>query len=152
MVKQCLLALTVAGLLYSVTPVSVAQDGYGPPPETAGATPERGHGGHHFDPEKRSEMMAKHLNLSADQQAKVKDILSSEQAQMQKLHQDSSLSQEDRRSKMMDLHKTSNDQIRALLNPDQQKKFDEMQNKREQSMQNHHHDQGMGTTPDSEQK
>ena len=97
-------------------------------------------------------MMAKHLNLNADQQAKVKDVLSSEQSQMQKLHEDSSMSQEDRRSKMMDLHKTSNDQIRALLNPDQQKKFDEMQAKHEQKMGNHRHGEAPGATPEPEQK
>lgn len=153
MFKHCLLALTVAGMLYTVTPAVMAQDaGYGQQSQPAGAPPEHGRGGHHFDPEKRSEMMAKHLNLNADQQAKVKDVLSSEQSQMQKLHEDSSMSQEDRRSKMMDLHKTSNDQIRALLNPDQQKKFDEMQAKREQKMENHRHGEAPGAAPEPEQK
>ena len=153
MLKHCLLALTIAGLLYTVTHAAIAQDaGYGQQSAPAGAAPEHGRGGRHFDPEKRSEMMAKHLNLNADQQAKLKDILTSEQSQMQKLHEDSSMSQEDRRSKMMDLHKTSNDQIRALLNADQQKKFDEMQNKHEQRMQDHRHGQGAGAAPDSDQK
>jgi periplasmic protein CpxP/Spy len=151
MLKHCLLALTVAGLLYTVTPAAIAQDaGYGQQSAPAGAPPEHGRG-RHFDPEKRSEMMAKHLKLNADQQAKVKDILTSEQSQMQKLHEDSSMSQDDRRSKMMDMHKASNDQIRGLLNPDQQKKFDEMQSKHEQ-WQNHRHDEGPGAAPDSDKK
>jgi periplasmic protein CpxP/Spy len=154
MLKRCLLALMLTGLLYAVTPRATAQDagGYGQQQaEPAGAPPEHGHG-RHFDPEKRSEMMAKHLNLNADQQTKVKDILTSEQSQMQKLHGDSSMSQDDRRSKMMDLHKASNDQIRALLNPDQQRKFDEMQSKHEQG-QGHHHGQAPGAAaPDSQQK
>ena len=152
MLKRCLLTLMLTGLLYAVTPLAGAQDaGYGQQAEPAGAPPEHGRG-HHFDPEKRSEMMAKHLNLDADQQAKVKDILTSEQSQMQKMHQDSSMSQDDRRSKMMDVHKASNDQIRAVLNPDQQKKFDEMQSKHEQ-WQGHRRGQAPGSTaPDSEQK
>jgi len=157
MVKHCLIALTVAGLLYTVTPAAIAQSNGGSDQQSqpAASPAEHGHGGRHFDPEKRSEMMAKHLNLNADQQAKLKDILTSEQSQMQKLHEDSSMSQEDRRSKMMDLHKTSNEQIRALLNADQQKKFDEMQSKHEQRMQNHR-GQGAGSgsdqAPDSNPK
>jgi hypothetical protein len=57
---------------------------------------------------------------------------------MQSLRQDTSQSQQDRRSKMMDIHKTSDTQIRALLDSTQQKKWDEMQTKREQWMQNRH--------------
>jgi hypothetical protein len=53
---------------------------------------------------------------------------------------------------MMDLHKTSNDQIRGLLDANQQKKWDEMQSRREQ-WQGHHHDgQSPSAPPPSEQK
>ena len=139
MFKHCLLALMLAGLLYMVSPAAVAQNS-GNSEQSAPEGPPPGGKGQHgrFDPSKRAEMMAKHLNLNADQQAKVTDILKSEQSQMETLHSDSSLSQQDRRAKMMDIHKTSNDQIRAVLNPDQQKKWDEMQSHREQMMQGHH--------------
>jgi Spy/CpxP family protein refolding chaperone len=76
-------------------------------------------------------MLTKHLKLTADQQPKVLDILKSEQSQMESLRSDASTSRDDRRSKMMDIHKASDDQIRALLDSNQQKKFDEMQAKRE---------------------
>ena len=76
-------------------------------------------------------MLSKQLKLSSDQQSKVGDILKSEQSQMEAVHQDSSLSQQDRRSKMMDIHKTSNDQIRGLLDSDQQAR-------QEQWIQGHH--------------
>ena len=85
-----------------------------------------------MDPEKRTEMLSKHLKLTSDQQPKVLEILKTEQSQTESLHSDSSASQEDRHSKMMEIHKTSNDQIRALLSADQQKKFDEMQSRHEQ--------------------
>ncbi len=155
MLKRSLLALMLAGLLYTVTPLVVAQDSNtsGPPSPPAGAPPEGGHGRHHFDPAKRTRMLSKHLKLTSDQRAKVEDILKAEQSQMQQLHQDSSDSQPDRRSKMMDLHKSSNDQIRAVLDADQQKKWDEMQSKREQRMREHHHGQARGSAPaSSEQK
>jgi hypothetical protein len=55
---------------------------------------------------------------------------------MESLHQDSSLSQQDRHAKMMEIHKSTDAQIRALLDSTQQKKWDEMQAKREQWMKN----------------
>jgi hypothetical protein len=39
---------------------------------------------------------------------------------------------------MMDIHKSSDTQIRALLDSTQQQKWDEMQAKRQQWMQNRH--------------
>ena len=153
MFRGSLLALTLAGLLYAVTPLANAQYGSNDQqPATAGEASEHGPGHHGFDPEKRTEMLTKHLNLTSDQQAKVQDILKSEKAQMEKLHSDSSLSKEDRRSKMMDIHKGSDDQIRGVLDANQQKKWDAMQAKREQWMQNHHHGQALGASPESEQK
>jgi periplasmic protein CpxP/Spy len=96
------------------------------------SAPAEHRGGRHFDPAKRTEMLTKQLKLTSDQQAKVLDIFKSEQSQMEGLRSDSSLSQEDRRSKMMEIHKTTNDQVRALLDPDQQKKFDAMQSQHQQ--------------------
>jgi len=129
MLKNCLLALMLAGLAYTVTPSAIAQENGGNDQQSAPAGAEHGRG--HFDPARRTEMLTKRLNLTSDQQPKVLDILKSEQSQMEGVHSDTSLSQQDRRSKMMDIHKTSNDQIRALLTPDQQKKFDEMQSRHE---------------------
>jgi protein CpxP len=132
MFKHCIMALTLACLACAVTASAVAQDNgsNNPPAAQSGDQPEHGH--RHFDPEKRTEMLTKQLKLTSDQQPKVLDILKSEQSQMETLRSDSSASQEDRHSKMMEIHKSSNDQIRALLTPDQQKKFDEMQSRHEQ--------------------
>jgi Spy/CpxP family protein refolding chaperone len=149
MLKQCLLALILAGLLYAVTPASVAQESGNNDQQAAPAGPP-GHG--HFDPAKRAEMLAKHLNLNADQQAKVTDILKSEQSQMESLRSDTSTAQQDRRAKMVDIHKTSNDQIRAVLNADQQKKFDEMMSHRQQWMQGHQQGGEAPPPPDSQQQ
>jgi periplasmic protein CpxP/Spy len=139
MFKQWSLALMLAGLIYTVTPSAVAQDSGATDQQSAPTgAPHEGGGRGRFDPAKRSEMLAKELSLNADQQSKVQDILKSEQSQLEKLHSDSSMSQEDRRPKMMEIHKASNDQIRALLDADQQKKWDAMQSKREGWMKGHH--------------
>ncbi len=135
MVKHALLALVVAGLLYTVSPAAAQDNGSADQQSAPAGAPEHGH--HHFDPAKRTEMLTKQLKLNSDQQAKVLDILKSQQSQMESLRSDTSTSQDDRRSKMTEIHKTSNDQIRALLDSNQQKKWDAMQSRHEQ-WQGHH--------------
>jgi protein CpxP len=133
MLKHRLLLLLAAAIVSTAVPFAVAQDSGGNDQQstTAAASPEHGHGGH-FDPAKRTEMLTKRLKLTSDQQPKVLNILKSAQSQMQSLRSDSSGSQEDRRSKMMEIHKTSDEQIRALLDSDQQKKWDAMQSEHKQ--------------------
>jgi len=140
------LVLTLFCVIGMVTTLVVAQDNdanqQASPPQHW-----RGHG--QPDPAKRTDMLTKQLGLTSDQQPKVLDALKSEQSKMEALHSDSSLSQDDRRAKMMDIHKSTNEQVRAILTPDQQKKWDEMQSKREQ-WQGHHHDgQAPPPPPDS---
>ncbi|MGC2710807.1 MAG: hypothetical protein WA252_16880, partial [Candidatus Sulfotelmatobacter sp.] len=84
MLKNCLLALMLAGLVYAVTPNAIAQDNGGNDQQTAPAGPME-HGRHHWDPQQRTEMLTKRLNLTSDQQAKVLDTLKSEQSQMESL-------------------------------------------------------------------
>jgi periplasmic protein CpxP/Spy len=148
MIKHCLLALMLAALVSAVTPSVFAQDS-GSNEQQSGPAMQAQHGyGHNqFDPEKRTEMLTKQLKLNSDQQAKVGDILKSEKSQMDSLRSDSSASQEDRHSKMMEIHKSSNEQIRALLDPDQQKKFDEMQSRQKEHY--HHGGQAPSGTPNS---
>jgi periplasmic protein CpxP/Spy len=145
MLKYSLLALTLATVAYAAVPSAVAQDS-GATDQQA-APPEHGHGGH-FDPERRTEMLTKQLKLTSDQQPKVLDIFKSAQSQMQSLRSDTSLSQDDRRSKMMEIRKTSDDQVRTLLDSNQQKKWDAMQSKHEQ-WQGHHQDGQAPSTPDN---
>ena len=113
-----------------------AQMEQGPPPGAQSGA--MGHGP--MTPDQRLEMMTKQLNLTADQQAKIKPLLESESQQMQTLRADTSLSREDRMSKMTQIRQGTNDQIKSSLNPDQQQKFEQMM-----SRQAHHH--GPGETP-----
>jgi len=136
MIKQSLLILATAGLI-SIAPFATAQDN---PSNNQPSAPAQEHGRWHGheDPAQRTAELTKKLKLTSDQQTKVQDALQSEHSQMESLHQDSSLSEQDRRAKMMDIRKTTDGQIRGLLDADQQKKWDEMQAKREQWMQNRH--------------
>jgi periplasmic protein CpxP/Spy len=141
MLKNCLLALVLAGLTYAVTPSAIAQDNGANDQQPAQTAAPMEHSHRHWDPQQRTEMLTKKLNLTSDQQAKVLDTFKSEQSQMESLRSDTSLSREDRHSKMMEIHKTSDEQIRALLDPDQQKKWDAMQSRHEQHMQEHQNGQ-----------
>jgi Spy/CpxP family protein refolding chaperone len=145
MLKQPLLILAAAGLISIAAPFVVAQDN---PSNTQQSPPAPDNGGRHhgppFDPARRAEALTKQLNLTADQQPKVLDALQSEHSQMESLHQDASVPPQDRRAKMMEIQKSTDTQIRGLLDSTQQKKWDEMQAKREQWM---HH----GGPPDAQQ-
>jgi periplasmic protein CpxP/Spy len=137
MFKKCLLVLLAASLIAIAVPLVAAQDSPANNPQSN--SPDKG-GWHHgaFDPAQRTRELTRKLNLTSDQQPKVQEVLQSEHSQMDTLRQDSSGSQDDRHSKMMDIRKTSDTQIRALLDSTQQKKWDEMQAKREQRGQGHH--------------
>ena len=138
MLKKHLLALVAAGAISIAAPFAAAQDNQSNDHQ---APPSQENGGRHHgppDPARRTAELTKQLNLTSDQQAKVLSVLQSERSQMESLHQDTSLSQQDRRTKMMDIRKTTDSQIRALLDANQQKRWDEMQAKREQWMQNRH--------------
>ena len=86
-----------------------------------------GHGqGQPMTVDQRLQNMTNQLNLSEAQQQQIKPILENESKQMQTLRDDSSLSQQDRRSKMMQIRQETAGQIKPILNADQQKQYDEM--------------------------
>lgn len=80
--------------------------------------------------DQRLQMMTRQLNLTSDQQDKIKPILEDESQQMQALRADSSLSQQDRMSKMKELREKTNSQIKPVLTSDQQTKWQQMMEKR----------------------
>ena len=139
MFRRHVIAVVAASLISGASVFSLAQESQ-PPTQgsTASSSDKQGHGKHgKQDPATRVQKLSKKLNLSSDQQAKVQGILENQQQQMQSLRQDTSLSKEDKRAKVADLRQSTSSQIRALLNGDQQKKFDEMEKKHEQRMAKH---------------
>src|SRR5208283_1878257 len=151
MLKQCLLILLAASLISIAVPFAVAQDNQSaPPPNDQQAPPAQG-GGHmrHGPPDaaQRTQELTKKLKLTSDQQTKVQGVFQSEHSQMETLRQDSSPSDQDRHNKMMDIRKSTDAQIRALLDSTQQKKWNEMRAKHEQWGQNHRHPPDAGDQP-----
>ena len=69
------------------------------------------------------EWLSKELNLTDEQREKVKPILDEQTKQMHAAQEDTSLSQEQKRDKMKQIHQTTHSQINEILTPEQQKKF-----------------------------
>ena len=88
--------------------------------------PEGGMGRRGRGPMMDANQLAEQLNLTADQKTKVDAILQDQRSQMMTLREDSSLSQDERRTKMQTIMQSGRTKIRALLNEEQRKKFDAM--------------------------
>jgi Spy/CpxP family protein refolding chaperone len=135
-----LLAMAVSGLLV----LGVALWGVQAHAQ-AGPSGEHMGRGHRMSPDEELQRLDKALKLTDDQKGQIKPILEERQQKMQSLRSDTSLSEQDRRSKMRSIMEDSNSKIRGVLNDDQKKKFDEMQEHGRGHMQGHQ--PGGGTPP-----
>jgi hypothetical protein len=72
----------------------------------------------------QAEFLKQAVDLTKDQFDQVLAIYKDEAAQRQAIMGDESLSRDDRRAKMRGLNEGTQVKVRALLTPDQQKKFD----------------------------
>ncbi len=94
----------------------------------------RGRGG--ASVQQRLDHMSRQLNLTDEQKAKLKPVLEDEMKQMQAVRQDSSLSRDQRREKMMQIHQSTKPQIEAVLTPEQKDKLNRMHEERQQRWKN----------------
>jgi protein CpxP len=139
-------ALRVVVLAIGATALSVlparAQDPSAPPPPPPGQDGPRrgGPGGMRGN---QVDFLTKKLNLTPDQVTQVKAIDEDTWKQMKALRDDTSLTPDEKKPKMMDIHKASQGKIRALLTPDQQTKFDALQTE----MRGRMRDRGQGGPP-----
>jgi Spy/CpxP family protein refolding chaperone len=113
-----------------------------PPPQG------RGMRGHHGPPSVDDQLnhLNKMLSLTDDQKTKIKPFLQDQQNQMSALRQDSSLSRQDRMSKMQQIHQNTTQQVKSVLNEDQQKKYDEMQSRMRRGWRDHQGGQNQGSS------
>jgi protein CpxP len=132
MLRVAILAIGATAL--STLP-AMAQDPSAPPPPQDQAGPRQGGpGGMRGN---QVEFLTKKLNLTPDQVTQVKAIDADAMSQMTALREDTSIAGPDKRAKMMDIHKTSQDKIRALLTDDQKTKFDALQSQMRAGRGNH---------------
>ena len=72
-------------------------------------------------------ILSERLDLSADQQAKIKPILEQMLAGREKIRQDGSLSNEARQEKQKNLQEKADKQVRKFLNEEQKRKLDQLE-------------------------
>jgi Spy/CpxP family protein refolding chaperone len=87
-----------------------------------------------MDGERRLAMLTKKLNLTPDQVTQVKAIDADSMTQAKAVQDDTSIAKADKHAKMMDIHKASQDKIRAILTDDQKTKYDAMQAEKQAKM------------------
>ncbi len=81
--------------------------------------------------------MTKALNLTADQQTQIKPLLDARRQQMMQMHEDKSLTREDRMTKFKALDDDTHAKIAAVLNDTQKAKFAKMEERRDEHMEQH---------------
>jgi periplasmic protein CpxP/Spy len=74
----------------------------------------------------RLEWLSQHLNLTDNQKKQLEPILADEFKQMRAVGEDASLTQDQKRERMKQIHEASRPQVQAILTPEQQQKFAEM--------------------------
>ena len=113
--------------------VAAPQDSQATPNGTAQqqtASGQENHGGRkQMDPNRRVKMLAKRLNLTQDQQQQLLPILTEEQQNSMNVRNDSSLTPQERKDKMMSIRKDGEAKVKGVLTGDQQQKYDKMQEK-----------------------
>lgn len=96
---------------------------------SAPQTPQQGHeamGPAASTPDAHLQMLTEKLNLTDEQRTKLKPILQDQSEQLKAVHDDTSLSPDQRTAKMKAIHASFRDQVNAVLTPEQQAKLKEM--------------------------
>lgn len=139
--KLCTCALSGLLILGFAGGSLFAQDNTTPPPQNP---PMHMRGHHRMNPERQLRHMTNMLDLSADQQSRMKPILEARQKEMQSVWQDQSLTRQDRHEKMMAIQQNYSSRIEAVLNNTQKQKYEAMQARMRERMKQRRMGQGMG--------
>jgi periplasmic protein CpxP/Spy len=73
--------------------------------------------------EKRLQNMSERLGLTGDQQEKIRPILQSEMDQLRAVRSDSNMPQGEARKRMQKIRRSTHEQIRGVLTPEQREKW-----------------------------
>jgi len=100
-------------------------------------TPPQGHeamGAAASSPETHLQMLTEKLNLTDEQRAKLRPILQDQAQQLKAVHDDTSLSAEQKHAKKKAIHESVHEQINGVLTSEQQAKFKQM---KQEAMEKH---------------
>jgi len=119
------------------TGAALAQDAATTPQDTPAAGQEMHHGHAPMTTEQQLAHMTKALDLTAEQQTQIKPLLDARRQQMMQTHEDKSLTREDRMTKFKALDDDTHVKVEAVLDAKQKAKFEKMQERREEHMEQH---------------
>lgn len=83
----------------------------------------------------RSEKMMNELNLSQDQKTQIKSLHQENKQQRDAIKNDASLTPDQKKQKMKELHQSQSEKMNSILTPDQQVKRKQMMAERKQNHQ-----------------
>lgn len=89
------------------------------PQDVPAANASMHHRHHHPNPQRQAAMMSRHLNLTADQTAKLTPILAERDQKFHALMQDQSLTPAQRHEQFRAIHQSTQQQLASVLTPDQ---------------------------------
>jgi Spy/CpxP family protein refolding chaperone len=125
--KKTLLVLTCALFLALAGMQVFAQSTDPGASQAAGSMSQAGQGA---DPETRAKVQARlqelsaELNLTDDQKAQLKPIVQDEVQQLRSVHDDASLTADQKKAKFTEIRQSHKSQMVSILNPEQQKKLE----------------------------
>lgn len=96
----------------------------------------RAQGGMRMSAEERAKQLQTQLKLTDDQTAKVTAIYKTQRTKMDSIRTAANGDRDAMRSAMMPLMKSTNDEVKAVLTPEQAAEYDKMIQERMQRMQN----------------
>ncbi|MGI4829884.1 MAG: Spy/CpxP family protein refolding chaperone [Janthinobacterium lividum] len=145
------LAVLFCGAAMAAGTCMAQTDAPQPPPDGAQGPPSAMSGPRHGGPDRRVEMLQRQLDLTPEQVTQVRSLLETEQSKMEALHANSaSLSREDMHTQMMAIHQDGDTKLRALLTTDQVTKYNAIQARMRERMQERRDDgQGPPAPPTS---
>ena len=135
MKSKLILSILACGVALLLSPALKAQDA-SPAPSTTGSDAGHQWGHHGGGPGKGEGMLKKltdDLGLTPDQVAKIKPIIETFRTTVESARQDTTLQPKDKKAKIKEARETETAGIKAVLTPDQQAKFDTL----EQQMREH---------------
>ena len=138
MMKKYGLRIATLALCTAVAGVvpMLAQDTTAPSQQQQDGPPRGGPGGGRgMGGERQLEMMTKQLNLTPDQVTQIKAIEESSRKESMALREDTSTPQDQKRDKMMAMRTASQAKVRAVLTDEQKTKYDAMQARMRERMQ-----------------
>ena len=81
--------------------------------------------------EEHLKMLSVRLDLTSDQQARIKPVLVEMMGAMRAIERDQSLSREQREARMAEAHQKADERARKILNEEQNKKLDQLERESE---------------------